>query len=245
MAIYGNIIQGVDESFSVYNATYQQSYRSKSLGAYTETLLKHIYPALFFRQYGSFCNKNIKELFLKQVDSIQKHYKINADLTPLQHSIKTLTESMPTQKLMRPLRILDICFGLGYNAMLSLQYFQTCEITPQKKIISCKNFIIFHIIISHKAKQSYMHFIHIHSIKMTRKHFIIYMVMLLLIFQALAQAFLILCFKMLLVKPTIKNYGIQDIFKHSIILQKLPALSQLMQRHDLCLKQHNKRDFLY
>ncbi|MDY5185650.1 MnmC family methyltransferase [Helicobacter trogontum] len=133
--IYDNIVQGLDKSFSVYNATYKQSYHSKSLGAYSETLLKHIYPALFFQQYGSFCDENTRKSFLTQVDSIQKYYKINTDLTPLQHNISTLIQSLQTQNLTRPVRILDICFGLGYNAMLALTYFKTCEIySPEKDL---------------------------------------------------------------------------------------------------------------
>ena len=163
MAIYNNIIQGVDKSFSVYNATYKQSYHSKSLGAYTETLLKHIYPALFFQQYGSFCDENTRKSFLTQVDSIQKYYKINTDLTPLQHILKTLTESIQTQNLTRPLRILDICFGLGYNAMLSLKYFQTCEIYSPEKDYFLQELYNFPY---HNIAQSktILHTLHTHSL---------------------------------------------------------------------------------
>lgn len=161
--IIHNIVRGVDKSFSVYNTTYKQSYHSKSLGAYTETLLKHIYPALFFQQYGSFCNRNTKELFLQQVDSIQKHYKFNTDLTSLQHNINMLIDSIQTQNLTRPLRILDICFGLGYNAMLSLNYFKTCEIySPEKDFLlqELKDFPYYNI----PQSQKILYTLYTHSI---------------------------------------------------------------------------------
>lgn len=128
-----NIIQGCDLSFSVYNDIYKQGYHSKKLGAYTETLLKHIYPALFFEVYGGFCEAFVRESFSQQVDYIYSQYKYNLVLDLLQSTLKTLSKQTAKQNLNRPFRILDICFGLGYNAMLSLDYFKRCEIySPEK-----------------------------------------------------------------------------------------------------------------
>ncbi len=132
MILHNNIIQGCDSSFSIYNANYKQSYHSKSLGAYTETLLKHIYPSLFFQSHGSFCKPIVQKAFLQHVDSMQTYYKHNATIDILPYILQTFMPPMHTF-LCRPLRILDICFGLGYNAMLSLAYFKECEIySPEK-----------------------------------------------------------------------------------------------------------------
>lgn len=133
MISYNNIIQGCDLSFSIYNDVYKQGYHSKKMGAYTETLLKHIYPSLFFQSYGSFCKPFVREAFLQQVDSIHNQYKQPSNLDLLHSILQTLSQDIAKQNLNRPLRILDICFGLGYNAMLALDYFKICEIySPEK-----------------------------------------------------------------------------------------------------------------
>ncbi|PAF44104.1 MnmC family methyltransferase [Helicobacter sp. 11S02629-2] len=77
-----NLVLGSDGSYSLYNENYKQSYHAKSLGALTETMTKHISPALEF----------IKSQNLTNV------------------------------------RVLDICFGLGFNAFLSLLKLQNAEI---------------------------------------------------------------------------------------------------------------------
>lgn len=148
MIFHNNIIQGYDSSFSVYSDTYKQGYHSKKLGAYTETLLKHIYPALFFHCYGSFYKPFVRETFLQQVDSICSHHKHYLNLDLLQSIMQTLLQHSAKQNLNRPLRILDICFGLGYNAMLSLNYFKICEIySPEKDYLlqELQNFPYYNI----------------------------------------------------------------------------------------------------
>lgn len=152
-----NIIEGCDSSFSVYNNSYKQGYHSKRLGAYTETLVKHIYPSLFFHHHGSFCDDYVRSAFLQQTETMHNQYKNqNKDFlnSPLQ-TLKHQAEQNPLQ----PLRILDICFGLGYNAMLSLNYFKTCEIySPEKDYLlqELQNFP-YHNIPHSKAILSALH----------------------------------------------------------------------------------------
>ncbi|PAF49296.1 hypothetical protein BKH43_07160 [Helicobacter sp. 13S00401-1] len=81
------LVLGSDGSYSLYNDEYKQSYHAKSLGAFTETMSKHVLPALEFVK-----NEGLKEV-----------------------------------------KILDICFGLGFNAFLSMMYFQKVLIySPEK-----------------------------------------------------------------------------------------------------------------
>ncbi len=125
MPIHSNIFIGLDSSFSVYNNAYKQSYHSKSMGAYSETLIKHIFPALFFSKYGTFSDPHTRYKFLQQIKLMEKYVKVH-DYDNIKNIVSANIKN--THFNDKPFRILDICFGLGYNAMLALQFFQKCEI---------------------------------------------------------------------------------------------------------------------
>ncbi len=139
MLLSNNIFLGLDSSFSMYNANYKQSYHSKSMGAYSETLIKHIFPALFFYKHGSFDDLLVQNTFLYQTKKINQSIKRQTTFNDIKNIISNINDSMPIDMTNykkyynKPLRILDICFGLGYNAMLGLEYFEKCEIySPEK-----------------------------------------------------------------------------------------------------------------
>lgn len=67
-----NLIETKDGSWTLWNNRYAQHYHSKNDGAITESLYKHVYPAL-------------------------KHHETRDEI-----------------------RILDICFGLGYNTFMTI-----------------------------------------------------------------------------------------------------------------------------
>ncbi|RDU62836.1 hypothetical protein CQA53_09005 [Helicobacter didelphidarum] len=153
-----NIVRGCDKSLSAYNVTYKQSYHSKSLGAYSETIIKHIIPAaLFFRHITSsrytISNKqdfykNFSQEILQTIHSYQNLTSQGMPYTDIYLTQQNFLHNLFNQSLLinqatsqhtihstilRPIRILDICFGLGYNAMLGLETFQCCEIySPEK-----------------------------------------------------------------------------------------------------------------
>lgn len=134
-----NIVQGGDSSFSIYNTKYAQSYHSKSLGAYSETMLKHIIPTFLFLQFSYHKNIIFKDYFLSQVPHFTEyittlHTQINNYANIV--NTKSLSSYIYTSQLNRPIRILDICFGLGYNAMLALKFFKNCEIySPEQDFL--------------------------------------------------------------------------------------------------------------
>ncbi|RDU59869.1 MnmC family methyltransferase [Helicobacter sp. MIT 14-3879] len=144
------IIQGGDSSFSLYNKEYQQSYHSKSLGAYSETLYKHIIPVLIFKKSLGFSNQessllkgnrySANDFETKFLDSMENIESVSRVFLGKRFYIKqqvmlencAMPESQQSN-LNRPLRILDICFGLGFNACMALQVFKNCEIySPEK-----------------------------------------------------------------------------------------------------------------
>ncbi|STQ87064.1 hypothetical protein LS73_006035 [Helicobacter muridarum] len=128
------LIECKDFSFSLYNTYYKQSYHSKSLGAYKETLYKHIIPAIIFQE----CLKSntLHDFNIKLIESINKlaEQENNKNSTLLNTNEDFLNKNMLSSKSKnRSLRILDICFGLGFNAFISLQSFPYCEIySPEK-----------------------------------------------------------------------------------------------------------------
>lgn len=74
--LYGSnkkIFYTVDGSFSLFNLSYNEAYRAKSVGAYSESLYKFVYPS-------------------KIIEKLQY----------------------------QDIRVLDICFGLGYNIAITL-----------------------------------------------------------------------------------------------------------------------------
>lgn len=89
-----NFIQTNDGSFSLYNEAYKDYYHSPKDGAILETLYKHIFPAFYHHlNYSIFSPLNMQDSILDS--SVLNSYQ-------------------------KPLRILDICFGLGYNSLFSL-----------------------------------------------------------------------------------------------------------------------------
>ncbi|RDU73685.1 hypothetical protein CQA66_00405 [Helicobacter aurati] len=117
------IIQCADSSFSLYNTHYQQGYHSKSLGAYNETLYKHIVPVMLFQE--SLHSHSLHDFPSKLVALMKNPQSFNHH-----DNLSNLLRDLPR---FRPLRILDICFGLGFNAFMTLHYFVDCEIySPEK-----------------------------------------------------------------------------------------------------------------
>ena len=47
------IFRSLDSSLSIYSERYKQGYHSKSMGAYTESMLKHVFPLLYAKTHGS------------------------------------------------------------------------------------------------------------------------------------------------------------------------------------------------
>ena len=45
-----DLVSGNDSSFSIYHAGYRQSYHERRLGAYSETLYKHLLPSAIFME---------------------------------------------------------------------------------------------------------------------------------------------------------------------------------------------------
>lgn len=88
-----------DGSFSLYSETYKDFYHSTKDGAILETLYKHIIPT-----FGL--------LWANQ----------NANLTPNPMNLANPTPNLANLSLKNPIKILDICFGLGYNALFTLAF---------------------------------------------------------------------------------------------------------------------------
>ena len=93
-----------DGSFSLYSEKYGDFYHSTKDGAILETLYKHIIPT-----FALICDSHNPHSAL--LDSADKSVNLNANLAPK-----------------NPIKILDICFGLGYNALFSLAYAKKCGI---------------------------------------------------------------------------------------------------------------------
>lgn len=127
-----NLVLGNDSSLSAYSEKYQQSYHCKSLGAYTESMIKHILPALVFMQYNS------------NLDS-KKYNEFKDKITKIDTFINNL-DSINLSNYAKKIKILDICFGLGYNAMLAMQHFgcfESCEIYSPEKDSILENLVDF------------------------------------------------------------------------------------------------------
>ena len=88
-----NLLKTNDGSFSLYSETYKDFYHSTKDGAILETLYKHIIPTFGLLS----ANQNANQ---------------SANHTP------NLANHSPKN----PIKILDICFGLGYNALFSLAF---------------------------------------------------------------------------------------------------------------------------
>lgn len=102
-----NFIQTNDGSFSLYNEAYKDYYHSPKDGAILETLYKHIFPAFYHHlSYPIFSLLNMQD---------STFYKNSLD-SSLLHSYQ------------KPLKILDICFGLGYNSLFSLCFAKRFDI---------------------------------------------------------------------------------------------------------------------
>lgn len=99
--------------FNLYNEEYQQSYHCRSFGAFLESMIKHIIPAVLF----------VNEFDIK-------------DILEITNSLNEKSDFLFLKTAKREIRILDICFGLGSNAFLALKYFNNVEIySPEKDFI--------------------------------------------------------------------------------------------------------------
>ncbi len=86
-----------DGSFSLYSEKYKDFYHSTKDGAILETLYKHIIPT-----FGL----------------LWANQSVNQGANPNANPIPNLTNLSPKKSI----KILDICFGLGYNALFSLAF---------------------------------------------------------------------------------------------------------------------------
>lgn len=91
-------IQTADGSQTLYCAEFSEHYHSITCGAFSESLKKHIIPTLAFLAQNFSQNSNIES-------SIESNLQNNA-----QNSTKPL----------KIVRVLDLCFGLGYNTLCLL-----------------------------------------------------------------------------------------------------------------------------
>lgn len=115
-----NLVLGSDGTYSVYNDKYAQSYHAKSLGALKESLLKHILPA---RHFLLFKAKLAKNLTKEDIEFFSKNIYTCDFNKYLKQCSNTYFEECFLEN-----NVLDICFGLGYNAFLSLLYFKNSSI---------------------------------------------------------------------------------------------------------------------
>lgn len=98
-----NLLKTNDGSFSLYSETYKDFYHSTKDGAILETLYKHIIPT-----FGL--------LWANQNANPSANLMLNST-NPTNLSPKN------------PIKILDICFGLGYNALFSLAFAKRVNIS--------------------------------------------------------------------------------------------------------------------
>lgn len=87
-----NLLKTQDGSFSLYSEQYRDFYHSTKDGAILETLYKHIIPT-----FGLVCQ--------------------NLDSAP-----NSAIDSAIDSARQNPIKVLDICFGLGYNALFTLAF---------------------------------------------------------------------------------------------------------------------------
>lgn len=85
-----------DGSFSLYSETYKDFYHSTKDGAILETLYKHIIPTFGLLWANQNANPSA---------NLMSNHTNPTNLSP-----------------QNPIKILDICFGLGYNALFSLAF---------------------------------------------------------------------------------------------------------------------------
>lgn len=99
-----------DGSFSLYSETYKDFYHSTKDGAILETLYKHIIPTFGLL----WANQNANP---------------SANLMPNPMNLANLTPNLANLSPQNPIKILDICFGLGYNALFSLAFAKRVNIS--------------------------------------------------------------------------------------------------------------------
>ncbi len=198
------IFRSLDSSLSIYSERYKQGYHSKSMGAYTESMLKHVFPLLYAKTHGSlsgfsescqgfheyfqqnlvllesgyyerfwqgyFGGWNFKDIIdssdikdssltaqndivVSKNDSTYvmlrtksetscdskaslKNLDSNKTQKDSSHSLRMTENQDCKTKESKTYRILDICFGLGYNAMCALHSVRECEIySPEQDSI--------------------------------------------------------------------------------------------------------------
>ena len=98
------IVSG-DTSQSAFNEEFGEHYSSLREGALSEKLAKHIMPARIFLQ--------------KHLDLWHTTYNVSKLDSYIDTESSNSDSSITQKKNMRHIWILDICFGLGYNALLS------------------------------------------------------------------------------------------------------------------------------
>ena len=113
-----NLLKTKDGSFSLYSDAYGDCYHSAKDGAILETLYKHIIPTFALINAESTLESaeshanNIAESTPDSPDSHAKH---------IAESVES-TLDFPDSTHQNPIKILDICFGLGYNALFTLAF---------------------------------------------------------------------------------------------------------------------------
>ena len=121
-----DLVSGNDSSFSIYHAGYKQSYHERRLGAYSETLYKHLLPSAIFME----SRLDFESRLLDSMSSLRA-----SSLKGIHPPINEVFRFYPPP-LGRPIRVLDICFGLGFSSFMAFQNFPCCEIySPEKELI--------------------------------------------------------------------------------------------------------------
>ena len=102
-----NLLKTNDGSFSLYSDIYKDFYHSTKDGAILETLYKHIIPTFGLLS----ANRNANP-------------RANHNAKIANHNANLITNLSSKN----PIKILDICFGLGYNALFSLAFAKRANI---------------------------------------------------------------------------------------------------------------------
>lgn len=117
-----------DGSLSAFNADFGECYSSISEGALGEKIAKHILPALLFLE-----SKWQSKLDSRLKSSLESSPKSSLDFSDLSKDERLESSDFYHAKAsLEDIWILDICFGLGYNAFLSAFAFECLSQKYQK-----------------------------------------------------------------------------------------------------------------
>ncbi|MGX2972989.1 MnmC family methyltransferase [Helicobacter sp. T3_23-1059] len=123
------LIISSDGSLSAFNAEFGECYSSLSEGALGEKISKHIFPALLF----------LESKWQSSIESSLGFCLDSSDLPKESQKSQLKSSDFFGEKVaLGDIWILDICFGLGYNAFLSALAFE-CLLQKYQKYFSQDN----------------------------------------------------------------------------------------------------------